>query len=500
VIHARLQRLSPRAKRLAQVLSLLGEHVDINLASAMLGRDAAALADDLSQLERFAFIHPVTDGTVHMRHQIIADACANTISRGRRAAFHAAARAAIVDRYGLLSERYEQLAFHAEGAGDEVAALDYLWLAGLGARRNAAAASLNLIFDRAVELMGRIGAGIEERYVDFVLMVFAQMVQLGEFDKMNTHLPRVIELARRWGRPRLVCSCLSQLGLISWFEGRYEEALKATEEGLTLARELGAVALIFSNQFVVANALHDLGRAKEAIEQGRAICAMLTGDLETARLGAAGIPKAIMLAFLCWFMMDTGDYAEGRVAAEGALEVATRAQDPYSEVLARSALGRSLLMLGRNWDAIECMKAALRLSEQNGFDAINPDLSGRTAMALSRVDRAAEGIAIVEECLAKGLHQRTGQLEVFYLYSGYAEALVRHGRVEDGLEQLDEALAIARRVGNPCWTAEGLGLRAHLLSLAAPGDARIAASVGERDDICARYGLTPWRPRELAFG
>ncbi len=209
VIHARLQRLSPRAKRLAQVLSLLGEHVDINLAGAILGSDVTALSDDLSQLERFAFIHPVTDGLVHMRHQIIADACANTISRGRRAALHAAALAAIIDRYDLLSGRYEQLAFHAEGAGDEIAALDYLWLAGLEARRNAAAASLNLIFDRAVELIGRIGEGAEERYVDFVLMVFAQMVQLGEFDKMNTHLPKVVELARQWGRPRLVSSSLA---------------------------------------------------------------------------------------------------------------------------------------------------------------------------------------------------------------------------------------------------------------------------------------------------
>ena len=60
-------------------------------------------------------------------------------------------------RYGNLDGRYEQLAFHAERAGEIRAALGYLWQAGLEARRNSAAASLNLIFDRALALIDRIG-------------------------------------------------------------------------------------------------------------------------------------------------------------------------------------------------------------------------------------------------------------------------------------------------------------------------------------------------------
>jgi predicted ATPase len=54
VIHARLQRLSPRVKTFAQVLSLLGEEVEIHLATAVLGVDVGELLSALFELERFA--------------------------------------------------------------------------------------------------------------------------------------------------------------------------------------------------------------------------------------------------------------------------------------------------------------------------------------------------------------------------------------------------------------------------------------------------------------
>lgn len=492
VIHARLQRLSPSAKALAQALSLLGENVDVELVRTVLGSDPEVVASDLSELERYAFIHPLSANSAHMRHQMIAEACTNTIPRERRRELHKTALQAIVDRRRSLGGRYEQLAFHAEGAGLDEEALNYLWEAALEARRNSAAASLSLIFDRAIEVIARIGTAAEGRYIDFVLMAFALIVQLGEFDKMNTHLPRVVALTRRLGQPKLVSSSLSHLGMICWFEGRYEEGLRATQEGLALARELGAPALIFSNQLMLANALHGLGRAEEAVAQARDLCEMLTGDLELARLGAAGVPRSITLSFMSWFMMNTGEYAEGLALAEKSLEIAVREQDSYSEVLARCALGRSLLMLRRDEEAVESLAIARELSACNGYDAIKPSLAGWMAMALARTGRTREAIDIAEDCLAKELQRRTGQLEIYYLYAGYAEALVRHGEAETGLQRLNDALAIARRIQNPCWLADGLGQRASLRSLAAPGDPQIRADIDECAAICDRHGLAGW--------
>ena len=492
VIHARLQRLSPKTKTFAQTLSLLGAEVEIQLATAVLDVDMGELLNALFELDRFAFIHPLEGSSLRFRHQIIAEACANTITRDQRRDIHLAAVQAITRRYPNLNGRYEQLAFHAEGAGDAEAALGYLWEAAVEARRNAAASSLSLIYDRALKLIERLGEAAEEKYVDFGRMTFASILQLGDFNKVNTHLPRTIELARRQGRAAQVCSIQSQLGMIYWFEGRYEEALQITGEGLSTARALESPALIFSNRMVMANVLYEMGHVDRAIAAMDELNDMLTGKLETARLGTPAGPKCTVLAFRSWFMNTTGQYAEALDFASRALEIAAREQDLYGEVLARIAMGRNLLMLHRNDQALECLSTAMEIVERNGYDAIKANLTGWIATALARTGKASQAVGLVEACMESGMHLRTGQIEVCYLHAGYAEALARDGDVERGLAALDRALATARTVGNPWLMVQCLGLGARLLAETKPGAPRVAQDLAQMRAICDQYGMVAW--------
>ncbi|HEY8572056.1 ATP-binding protein [Phenylobacterium sp.] len=492
VIHARLQRLTPGAKVLAQALSLLGEGGEVELVETVLGARTGELSRDFEELERYAFIHPRSGRAVRMRHQIIAEACANTIPRERRRQLHRTALSAITARYADLGGRHEQLAFHAEGAGDDAQALEHLWEAGLEARRNSAAASLNQIFDRALVLIGRLEAAAEARYLDFVLMAFASAVQLGELAKMHTHLPRIIELARRQDRPKLVSNTLSQLGMICWFEGRHQEGLSATEEGLAIARELGSPTLIYSNEIMRTNLLHDTGQVARAIAHQHALCEMLSGELETARLGAPALPYATALAFMSWYLIDAGQYREGVDYGERALQIAV---DPYSQVMARNSLGRNLVMLERDGEAIDCLTAALEISKSHGYEAIQANILGSLSLALARTGRAREAVALIDDGLRRHIHLRTGKLEVYHFYAGSAEALVRHGRTEQGFARLEEALAIARAVSNPCLIVDGLGMRARLRAQIDPADARVSADLAEQAELCRRHGIMAWAPR-----
>lgn len=492
LIHARLQRLSPTAKTFAQTLSLLGEEIEIDLATSVLAVEVGELLNVLFELERFAFVHPLAGRCTRFRHQIIAEACANTIPHDRRRRIHRAAIRAITLSYPTLSGHYEQLAFHAEEAGDIEIALDYLWRAGLEARRNSATSSLKLIFDRALEIIDRLGQAGEEKYVDFVLMTLASMLQLGEFGKMKRHMERTMQLARQQGRLAQVCNAQSQLGMICWFEGRYEEGLQVTRAGLEMARTLNSPALIFSNQLMMANVLYGMGQLDPANSALQELDQMLTGELETARLGAPALPRSAVYAFMSWFMNATGRYADAVELADRALEIADRARDPYSEVLARSSMGRNLLMLHRNDEAVECLCIAKELAERNGYDAIKADLTGAIATALARTGKARLAIRLVETCLEQGMHHRTGQAQVCYLHAGYAEALVRCGEVERGLSSLEHALTIAQAIKNPWLIAECLGLRARLLAESAPDDPRILQDVTEQRAICQQFGMMPW--------
>jgi class 3 adenylate cyclase/tetratricopeptide (TPR) repeat protein len=492
VIHARLQRLSPKIKTFAQTLSLLGEEIEIQLATAVLGVDVGELLAALFELDRFAFVHPLAGNSVRFRHQIIAEACANTIPRDQRREIHRAAVQAITRRYPNLNGRYEQLAFHAEEAGDVDAALGYLWEAAVEARRHAAASSLSLIYDRALKLIERLGESAEEKYVDFGRMSFASMLQLGEFNKVMLHLPRTMELAQRQGRAAQVCSVQSQLGMVYWFEGRYEEALQVTSEGLRTARALRSPPLILSNQMVMACVLHGMGQVDRAIAAMDELNEMLTGELQTARLGTPAGPKCMALAFKSWFMNATGQYAEALEFASRALEIAVREQDLYGEVLARITMGRNLLMLHRNDQAVECLSIGKEIVERDGYDTINANLTGALATALARTGKAHQAVGLVEACIESGMHLRTGRIEVCYLHAGYAEALVRDGESQRGLSALERALSIAKTIGNPWLTVECLGLRARLLAETKPDACRVVEDLAEMHAICEQYGLVAW--------
>jgi len=155
-------------------------------------------------------------------------------------------------------------------------------------------------------------------------------------------------------------------------------------------------------------------------------------------------------------------------------------------------MGRNLLMLHRNDQAVECLSMGKEIVERNGFDTINANLTGALATALARTGNAHQAVGLVEACMDSGMHLRTGQMEVCSLHAGYAEALVRDGDLQRGLSALERALSIARTMSNPWLTVECLGLRARLLAETKPDAPRVVEDLAEMRAICDRYGVVAW--------
>jgi tetratricopeptide (TPR) repeat protein len=371
------------------------------------------------------------------------------------------------------------------------AALDHLWEAGVEAVGTSAAASLNLIFDRAFALTEQMGEVAAQRYVDFVIMVFPSMLILGEFDKMRAHLPRATELARRHGRPNKVSACQSHSGMLCWFEGRYAEGVRETEEGMATGHALNSPALIFANQIMLANLLHGQGEIARALIELEDLRDTVAAQAPSYRWRSPAEPGAMAISFTGWILMETGRYAEALEFGEQGLEIATRLRDPYAELLARNAIGRILLRLRRNEEAAACLRLAAGIAETHGYDAPRLNLVGHLASALARLGRGEEAIERCEAILAANLHRRTGQMEAHFLKAGYGEALFRAGRRGAGLAALDEARAIAAAIDNPCLTASALATRAALLG---PGDAQAAKDRAAAAALCRRHDLAYWEP------
>ena len=485
VIHARLNRLPASAKACAQALSVLGEEVETEVALKLLGGDAEALQRDLRELEALEIIHPSSGSTVRFRHAIVAEATSDTLPRPRRQELHRAATEVIAGLYADLDGHHERLAFHAEGARDDEKALEHLWLAGLRARRSSANGSLVLIFQRAMQCIERIGPPAEPKFVDFVLMACATLLQVGEFRQMTPYLPRALELAQKQNRQDRVCGALCNMGTVSWFEGRYADSRRQCEQALQIAESLANLPLTFAAKFMLSSAFWGMADMDRAISLLHELRETFSGKLETARLGAIAIPSSMIHSYLSWFMMEVGRYEEGLTHTERALEIAVSQSEPYSELLARNGMGRNLLKLKRHRDAADCLQGAISLIEQYGYDAIRPHVTGQFAIALTGVGDAKWAVEMVEAWLALGLEERTGRLELYYLHAGYAEALAGVGENGRALLAADRALDIARSMSNPCLIVQGLGLRARLLGKTA----QAAADLAEQAELCRRHGL-----------
>jgi class 3 adenylate cyclase/tetratricopeptide (TPR) repeat protein len=488
-IHARLNRLPPAAKSCAQALSVLGEEVEIEFALRTLGLDREALKRDRADLEQLEIVDPATRHSIRFRHAIVAEACLATVPGFRRQELHRAAIATIKSIHADLGAQYERLAFHAEGARDDAEALHYLWLAALRARRSSASGSLYLMFSRAMRCIERIGGPAEVQFVDFLLMAFDSLQQIGEFRRLNAYLPRAMELAGKQNRRDKVCAALCHMSMVSWFEGRYAEGLEQSEKALAIANEIGNLPLTFAAKFMLASVLHGMADMSRAIGLQRELCAMLSGRLETARLGAAGIPGSIVRSFLCWFLMEVGSYEEGLTLVKRALEIAEQEREPYSEMLARLGLGRSLIKLKRNQEAVKCLEIAIALIERNGYNAILPHITGLLATALARSSQAERAVRMVEAWLESGQEELTGRLELYYLNAGYAEALFGVGKTERSLAAIEQALEVGRSIANPCLIVQGLGLRARLLRETGSRTDDVERDLAEQRELCRRHGL-----------
>ena len=494
VIRTRMERLSRKSYSFIQALSLLGEDVEIEIAKILFGSDSEEFVDCVDELERLGFLYPTTGVSLRFRHAILVEACAGTISSDDRKNLHGSAIRAISNHYSDLTGQFERLAFHAEGADEHLQALEYHWNAGRRAVKSAASKSLVQIFNRAIQAVKKIGHDGDKWLVDFVLMSFDMMQQQGETKKVGAFLPKTIDLARQQKRPDKVCMAMCHMTLACWLEARYEKGVEIGEDALKIAKATGALPLVFYSQFALSVNLHGMAELEKAINLQKELTEKLVGEAATARLGAAGIPGAISRSYVSYFMMDSGQYEEGLKYAEEGLAIAMDQRDPYSEVLARIALGRNLYSLKRNQEAAECLMIAKALCDQNGYDPAKPTVTGHLATALSRCGEAKKGVDVAEECFDGGYDLPMDRRpSLHFLNAGYAEALFRTGRIEDGLAAANRTIEISRENKEPCSIALALGLRSRMLAEVDSENALIKSDLQEQHDICTKHGIAVWR-------
>src|SRR5439155_9081932 len=160
---ARLDRLGPAAKEIAQIGAVLGREFAYELIEPVAQRHEKELQSALGQLSDagLLFCRGIAPHASYLfKHALVQDAAYSTLLRGRRQELHARAAAALEEHFADLVERQpELLAHHLTGAGDSERAVDQWLKAGRHAAARLAHVEAIGHFERGLAALAALAEG-----------------------------------------------------------------------------------------------------------------------------------------------------------------------------------------------------------------------------------------------------------------------------------------------------------------------------------------------------
>ncbi|NQX26405.1 hypothetical protein HQQ81_03460 [Microbacteriaceae bacterium VKM Ac-2854] len=241
---------------------------------------------------------------------------------------------------------------------------------------------------------------------------------------------------------------------LSAAEGRFVEAEADAAEALDIAAAIGSRRDTIDGGWLLANILSDQGRFAESVDRARLV--VLEAELaERADLN-------VLRFFLGRELVRAGRPLEASEVLEDVLSAAYQAEEVDSGLVGRIAfwLGHAM----NNSDEPAGAYRAWRTAVDACAEAENPSLGGRVGIELGELmarfgDPGA--IEILESAVAAA---RTSELDGLVLDALHALGRVR-ARFEEApsLQELDEAIAIAERLGAGWAVADVQATKANLL-------------------------------------
>ena len=473
---ARLDRLAP-VKEVAQLGAVIGREFGHELLAAVSPLSEAQLGAALDQLVQSELIFrrgARPDATYSFKHALVQDAAYQSLLRSRRQQLHAKIAEVLEARFE--STPPEVVARHCTEAGLNDNAVKYWHLAGTRAMELSAYREAIAHLGRAHELLLSLPASPERdaRDLDLQLALGAAWIPAKAYsaDEVRRAYEAAVGLSRRVGSLDQRFAALRGL----WNNHLMRVELNAAKE---LAVQLGAAAEESGDperQLVAARAA---GSGLMALGEHREANACF-------RRGMALYDPACHKHYVRRYGEDSGLWCYGYAAwTDDWLGYRDRALDESLQAIqvARTLTTPSLVMVLSNAallhqfrrerePTLACADETIRRADQLGMVQLRAWASIHRGWALAYGGRAEDGLAEIEAALATwraigGLNNRTHFLNLL------AEACRLAGKPEAGMVALDEAEDISRRVDLHAHDAETHRRRGELhLALGRAADAK----------------------------
>jgi class 3 adenylate cyclase/predicted ATPase/DNA polymerase III delta prime subunit len=457
---ARLDRLGPVAKEVAQVGAVIGREFAYELIAPVAQRPEKQLQTALDQLRDAGLLFcrgTAPHASYLFKHALVQDAAYSTLLRGRRQELHARVAAALEQHFADLAERQpELLAHHLTAAGDTERAVDQ-WLKA-GRHTAARLAYLEAIahFDQGLGLLHSLPEGPVRNGREIELQLALGLCLFSAKGAVAAKPPyaRAHELAETSGEPQQRFEALYGVWQSTMVSGGITAARPLSERLLRLAEREGDDELRLQAHHSGWATLAYGGDPAKALEHADAGRRLYDPEKHAShRFVYGGHDPGVCAAFIgaqAEWLLGYPDKALASITES--LALSERIAHPFTLSLALSI--SSVVYLNRREPerALRQLEAAELLAAEQRLSLIVETGMLRGA-ALAEQGAVGEAIARTREGVTKWT--RVGRTFLLpYGLAFLAQGLARHGDQAAALAALREGLALADVTGEHYWDAE----------------------------------------------
>ena len=390
---ARLDRLGPIAREVAQIGAVLGREFSYALIQQVVGRHDAELQAALDRLIQSGLVSYRGTGPAApylFKHALVRDTAYGTLLRGRRRELHARVAAIIVERFRELAQAQPGLvAHHYTEADDKERAAEYWYQAGQQANARFAIREAVAHFTKGMELLAASpdNEARDRRELEFQLALVVPLVAMHGFgsDEVEACATRAKDLSDRCGDAR---SRFAAYRFVwnSWLLRRpLTQTVALARTLMDLARDDNDAARLAIAHRALGRSTHIIGMQADADEL-LATGATLADSVADAEFAAYGEhPGIVCRAYRGQLRCLTGFLDDAAHLAETAVGRARAHQSPF--ILAWSLIVAAQTHLFRR-------------------DASAAEQAAREAIGLSRQHGLPQWMAFGQQCLGRVLCQQ----------------------------------------------------------------------------------------------
>jgi DNA-binding SARP family transcriptional activator len=489
VIRARLDRLTPQARALAEVAAIIGREFTVPVLAAAAGRTEDDLTDDLDELWRRHIVR--AHGTAYdFSHDRLRDVALESISPARRRKLHRwVAEAMEAQHAGDLGPVSARLAVHLASAGLGSRAVEAYERAARHAYHVFALDACIALLRRALRLLDESPRGeardeVELRLLSAIGVPLVARLGYGAAEVQRCY-ERALTLHRRLGR-RPDPSLLRGLALHAIATCRFDRA-EATGRELIAAGALDRTARV-EGEYVLGVTCFWRGEFVKAERHlGEAIARYRAEDAPEHIWRYAQDPLGVCLSRLALTQLFLGDPAQAERSMREALGVATQLDHPMTTgyVRAFDAILAALEPDGHDLGAAVAALDTVTSTMHIGYFAMVAELLGGW---LDLRNGDVRGLAT----LRRATDRMRGE-QPLHLTLGLSLLARGHHECAEpaaGRTVVAEALAMTSRSGQRYLLAELLRIDAELLALS--GDVAGASVTAGRAVETAIEVQSPW--------